>query len=64
MLRYLVSIKNEWHEPRFDPTALFDLSPDAFVLAPSALSMDPGEDGSKAGYSYTSVRLGLKLMLI
>ena len=60
------SIQNECYEPRFDPTALFDFSPDAAAvdLAPSALPTDPEEDGSKAGYSYTSVRLGLKLMLI
>ena len=52
------------YAPRFDPTALFDFSPDAVGLAPSAFSMDEDEeDGSKAGYSYTSVRLGLKLML-
>ena len=66
MFSYSVSTRDEWHnyKPRFDPTALFDFSPDAVDLAPSVFSMDPEEDGSKAGYSYTSVRLGLKLMLI
>ena len=40
------------YAPRFDPTALFDFSPDAAGLAPSAFSMEEDEeDGSKAGYS-------------